>query len=94
MHKFVKPFLHTFNTYNDVLYSRAFFTMLLDEVTRNLYPSKYSMVVKVMLRMFCGETKGVRLNFQGMRHSYSKPYRWTSLKNKKPRYGIHSHKGT
>ena len=37
--------------------------MLLDEVTRNLYPSKYFIVVKVMLQMFCGEAKDVCLNF-------------------------------
>jgi hypothetical protein len=28
-----------------------------------------SMVVKVMLHMFCNETKDVGLNFQGIRHS-------------------------
>ena len=34
--------------------------MLLDEVTRNLYSSsKYSIVVKVMLHMFCTKTKDV-----------------------------------
>ena len=62
--------------------------MLLDEVTRNVYPSKYSIVDKVMLHMCCGETKDVCLNFQGMRHSYSKPYCWMSLKNRNPRYSI------
>ena len=29
---------------------KSFYTMLLDEVTRNLYPSKYSIVVKVSLK--------------------------------------------
>ena len=68
--------------------------MLLDEVTRNLYPSKYSIVVMVMLHMSCDEAKGVCFNFQDMRHTYSNPYCWISLKNINSRYGIHSYKAT
>ena len=52
----------------------SFCTMLLDEVTRNLCPSRYSIVVIVTLDMLCGEAKGVFLNFQGTRQSYLKPY--------------------
>ena len=62
--------------------------MLLNEVTSTVYPSKYCIVVMVMLHMFCGEAKGVCLNFQGVRHSYSNPYCWTPLRNRKPRYSI------
>ena len=68
--------------------------MYLDEVTRNLYPGKYSIVVKVILHMFCGEAKDVCLNFQGIRLSYSKPYCWISLKSITPRYGKHFYKAT
>ena len=56
--------------------------MLLDEVARNLCPSKYSIVVIVMLHMLCGEAKGVFLNFQGTRQLYLKPYCWISLNTK------------
>lgn len=35
--------------------------MLLDEVTMHLYPSKYPIIVMVMLDMLCGEAKGVLL---------------------------------
>ena len=43
--------------------------MLLDEVIRNLYLSKYSIVVMMKLHMLCVEAKVVCLNFQGPKHS-------------------------
>ena len=36
---------------------KSFYTMFWDEVTRNLYCSKYSVVVMVMSHVFCGEAK-------------------------------------
>jgi hypothetical protein len=68
--------------------------MMLDEVIRNLYPNKYSIVVMVMSHMICNGTKSGCLNFQGMRYSYSNPYCWISFQNRKPRYGIHYCKAT
>ena len=43
---------------------KSFYTMLLNEVTKHVYPNKSS-VVMVMLHMFCDEAKCVCLNFQG-----------------------------
>jgi hypothetical protein len=68
--------------------------MLLDVVTKNLYPTKYPIIVMIMLDLVCDEVKGFCLNFQGMSHSYSNPYCWISLKIIDPRYGIHSRKAT
>ena len=88
----VRQALHQHTQYYTVL--KSFYTMLLDGVTRILYLSKHNIVVMIILDMFYGEAKGVCLNFQGPRHSYSNPYCWISLKNRNPRYVIHSCKAT
>ena len=42
--------------------AQEFYILILDEVIRNMYPDKYSIVVMVMLHMICGETKSCHVN--------------------------------